>query len=290
MKTLRAFAAVMAVSLLASCGGGGGGGGSTTAEDIRERTGSTAPLETAAEQRERSGEIILRADLMMMSPIHGEAVSGRPTFRVLADCSSEACEFGEPTVGFSDYFTIGDLTNNLNAATFALAKHGITLFKINEGASDGSFESYGSWMDHSGFSVNAFTSHEFVSFRHGMAGGDLTGTRPASTATWTGLMVGTPATGSRRNNLLQGDAALTYDFSGSLDASFTNIKDITRNRDHSVQTIRFENVPVSTRGTFFHARSDNSRIEGAFFGPGHAEATGVFEKSNIVGAFGAKRQ
>ena len=288
--TTRLIVALTAMLALAGCGGGGNGGG-TTAEDIRKRTGSTPPLETADEQRERAGEIVSRADLMMMSPIHGEAANatGLPTFRVLADCSSEACEFGEPSVGFSDYFTIGDLTNNLRAATFALAKHGITLFEIHEGASDGSFTAYGSWMDHSGFSVNAFTSHVFVPFRHGMAGGDLTGERPAATATWTGLMVGTPATGPRRNNLLQGDAAVTYDFSGSLDASFTNITDITRNRAHSMRTIRFDNVPVHSRGTFFHAGSDGSRIEGAFYGPGHAEATGVFEKSNVVGAFGAKK-
>ena len=176
----RLIVALTAMLALAGCGGGGSGGG-TTAEDIRKRTGSTPPLETADEQRERSGEIVSRADLMMMSPIHGEAANatGLPTFRVLADCSSEACEFGEPSVGFSDYFTIGDLTNNLRAATFALAKHGITLFEIHEGASDGTFTAYGSWMDHSGFSVNAFTSHVFVPFRHGMAGGDLTGERPA---------------------------------------------------------------------------------------------------------------
>ena len=31
------------------------------------------------------------------------------------------------------------------------------------------------------------------------------------------------------------------------------------------------------------------RIQGGFYGPGHAETAGIFEQSNIVGAFGAKR-
>ena len=32
------------------------------------------------------------------------------------------------------------------------------------------------------------------------------------------------------------------------------------------------------------------RIHGALYGPGHAEAAGIFESSDIVGAFGAGRE
>jgi len=51
----------------------------------------------------------------------------------------------------------------------------------------------------------------------------------------------------------------------------------------------FADVPISGRGTFEAGLSGN-RIQGGFYGPGHVEAAGVFEQSNIVGAFGAKRQ
>ena len=32
------------------------------------------------------------------------------------------------------------------------------------------------------------------------------------------------------------------------------------------------------------------RIHGALYGPDHAEAAGIFENLNIIGAFGAKRE
>ena len=37
-------------------------------------------------------------------------------------------------------------------------------------------------------------------------------------------------------------------------------------------------------------RARNARVQGGFYGPNHAEATGVFEQAGIAGAFGAKRQ
>lgn len=73
-----------------------------------------------------------------------------------------------------------------------------------------------------------------------------------------------------------------------IDASFTNIKNLDRNRDHSVTSIRFDDVPVLTDGTF-QAGVTGNRIQGGFYGPSYAETAGTFEQSNVVGAFGAKR-
>lgn len=84
---------------------------------------------------------------------------------------------------------------------------------------------------------------------------------------------------------LQGDATLTVDFAASnLDARFTNIHDdeLTRRGD-----IRFEDVAMTDNG--FASRA-NCRIEGAFYGPNHAEAGGIFERGRTIGAFGAERQ
>ena len=148
-------------------------------------------------------------------------------------------------------------------------------------------------MEHSGFAAH---TEWFVvdgirgDGRYGMAGGDLTGTRPLGTATWRGLMAGTPATGAGRDDRLQGDATLTY-HTGSqrLNAAFTDIQNIDRLRAHSTSAVRFNDVSVDAGGRF-QAGGTGDRIQGGFYGPGHAETAGVFEGSNIVGAFGAKKQ
>ena len=83
---------------------------------------------------------------------------------------------------------------------------------------------------------------------------------------------------------------LSYDpDSATLDAVFSSIRNIDRLQPHSVSTVRFDNVNMSNGGTFQAGSLDN-QIQGGFYGPGHAEAAGVFEKSNIIGAFGAKKR
>ena len=104
-------------------------------------------------------------------------------------------------------------------------------------------------------------------------------------------MVGTPRDGPLRGNVLQGDATLTYtsDAGGQIDAAFTNIVDLDLRAVHSTRQVRFDNVPVSAGGTF-EAGLTGNRIQGGFYGPGHAETVGIFEQSGILGAFGAMRQ
>ena len=103
-------------------------------------------------------------------------------------------------------------------------------------------------------------------------------------------MVGMPATGAGRGDRLQGDATLTYSLGNqSLDAAFTNIQNIDRLAAHSVTSVSFTGVPVDRRGEFQGGITGN-QIQGGFYGPDHAEAAGVFEQSNIVGAFGAKKR
>ena len=103
-------------------------------------------------------------------------------------------------------------------------------------------------------------------------------------------MVGTPSRGTLRGNVLQGDAALTYTLTGnSLDAAFTDIKNLDTGAAHSTESVRFDDVPVATDGTY-EAGLTGNRIQGGFYGPDHVEAAGIFERSGIVGAFGAKRE
>ncbi len=76
--------------------------------------------------------------------------------------------------------------------------------------------------------------------RIGYAGGDLTGTMPGGSATWQGVMAGMSATGRGKGDRLQGDALLEYDMgAGSLDATFSNIRNVDRLVTHSTPNVRF---------------------------------------------------
>jgi hypothetical protein len=153
--------------------------------------------------------------------------------------------------------------------------------------------SFGAWMDHGSFALSgvrgAGEGFEFETLST-IALGELTDRPLARSATWLGIMVGTPAVGEERGDRLVGTAALNYDMTvGGLDAAFSDIMNIDRGSAHSTQTVLFFDLEVGPDGTFSRGQS-GARIQGGFHGPGHAEAAGVFEQSGIVGAFGAKRQ
>ena len=105
-----------------------------------------------------------------------------------------------------------------------------------------------------------------------------------------GLMGDTPARSESRDDMLQGDATLTYDpVSKNLAADFADIVNLDRNAAHTVETVRFDNLPVEGNGTFGFGNVDD-QIRAAFGGSGHAETGGVFETLGIIGGFGATRQ
>ena len=286
----RISAIIIPLFVLAACGGGGGGAPAPApATDIRTLTNSQPPAETVADQASRLAGIVARTDSMFASTWFGESSSPElPTFRARSSCSGTSCTFYEPQTGISITQSLDDQDLDTSMSKAILSKHGITTLDTREGAS----RSYASVMDHSAFSV---LSERFsfegttVWSRLSLAGGDLTRSTPASSATWRGIMVGVPTGVAGRTTFLQGDAAVTYRFSGSLDASFTNIKDITNRRNYSVPSVRFNGIPVGSNGTF-QAGGTGNLIRGGFYGPRHAETTGVFEQSGIVGSFGAKRQ
>ena len=63
---------------------------------------------------------------------------------------------------------------------------------------------------------------------YGLSAGNATGRNPAAAggATWSGVMVGADV-GASAGNVIQGDAAITVDFSNSdIDVAFTNIVDL----------------------------------------------------------------
>lgn len=298
------FAFAMCVPIGLALSGCGGDGSRTSADDIRALTGLAPPIETAEEQRARLPGIGSRADSLIVSTIHGETDAPElPTYRLGSLCSGSRCTITGPATGFSDSLTLSDVVYEPGPVEAVGTRHGVTLMSQEGGTQGAEFTAFGAWMEHGGFAVYTTadtvetpTGELRVRARYGIAGGDLTGTAPTGSATWLGLMVGTPATGSRRGDRLQGDAALNLDLDHGyrdvpllLDVAFSSIKNIDRGAAHSTETVVFPSVPIDPGGTFEAGLAGN-RIQGGFYGPEHVEAAGVFEQSNIVGAFGARKQ
>ncbi|MYA88235.1 MAG: hypothetical protein F4X97_07255 [Boseongicola sp. SB0662_bin_57] len=122
------------------------------------------------------------------------------------------------------------------------------------------------------------------SFRaaHAWTGGEATGTDPAGTgsATWRGVAEAADAATFAR---LQGDAELRIaDLSQPL-------VDVDLDDGGDGVALRWTGIAPAGR-TFAKGTAGTDRVEGRFRGPGHAEAWGVFDTGEHVGAFGAKRQ
>ena len=291
---LACVLAAAAVFSLAACGGDSVSERALTVGEIRELTGLTAPTETPETQQERSLDIFPRADSLIMSTIHGETGNAEfPTFRHTTQCSGTQCTVTEPLSGAVDTIELVNTPLGHGAATAIGSKHGITLMSESSTHTGADLASLGAWMEHSSFAIlnERQTGEEgTVDVWYGIGVGDLTDRPLTGSATWLGIMVGTPIAGDDRGDRLVGTAALNYDMAaGGLDAGFSGIKNIDRGTAHSVETVIFSGLAVEPDGTFARGQS-GARIQGGFYGPGHAEAAGIFEQSDIVGAFGARRQ
>ncbi len=306
MRRRSACGPALAAALsLAACGGGGESVSerTPTLDEIRALTGLSAATETAEAAQARGLDIFPRADSLILSTMHGETGSAEiPTFRLLTQCGGAQCTLTDPLSGSVDTIDLANTPLRHGAATAIGSKHGITLVQESSTHTGADLASLGAWMEHSAFAV----LHESqsgdagrVDVRYGIAVGELAGTLPGpvpGTATWSGLMVGTPVSGDARGERLVGDAVLTYDFpfwvgapEPSLDVAFGGIRNIDRGTAHTVEAVLFFNLAVGPDGTFARGPT-GTRIQGGFFGPNHAEAAGIFEQSGIAGAFGAKRR
>ncbi|MDE0523451.1 MAG: hypothetical protein OXH79_15985 [Boseongicola sp.] len=279
--------AAIAVISLAACSGGGD-------IDVRQLTGLSAPEETGAAQQARQQGIAARADALVLSTTHAEVVhpDGHLAFQLLATCSGTRCELQDPASGETHERDLANFPVLRGDAQAIGSAHGITL--VSETGRPPGLErtAFGAWMEHGSFGLfnDRFAVEGIEStYLYALALGDLTDRPLGGSATWLGIMVGTPVAGDDEGDRLVGTAALNYDLAaGGLDAAFSGIKNIDRGRAHSVEAVIFSNLEVGPDGTFKRGQS-GAHIQGGFYGPGHEEAAGIFEQSHIVGAFGATR-
>ena len=251
-----------AILSLAACGGGGGGG--------------------SASQDRGSGPIpdtIVRGDALIDA-------SGQLS-RVEASCNGTLC-----TVLFQGESETIDLRNvdpdspDLTI-TSEQSRNGVRIGRATASGDSLNFHTLGVWGDHNtGAPLVGSTTIQGVGIRFAMpvSLGDGSGSNPLTgSATWTGAMTGVKVGSSSLGAEVTGDAALTADLgAATLDLAFTNIAEWgsgVRSAD-----IRWQGVPMQD-GAF-----QSTGLDGRFYGPGHEEAGGVFERNGIAGAFSLARQ
>ena len=296
----RILAAVAASLFLASCGGGGGssGGGSLAsgnspvfgdiqwpvdAADARSVTDGLAPPEiNSSEITARLSTILDQADTLLLTDLHN------PEFAVVGNISTN-CRAGI-CVTSEGRATLDDLTVDDAEYQAVMTRNGITIgqYRTETKNADGITAreiGYGAWLDHNAFSTSlagAVSDGYYAAFVAGYSFGNDSGSRPVGgSATWTGAMTGADL---EFQHAVQGDAAVTVDFArNNAGVAFTNIKDLgTRS---GLPSMEWSGLAIGTDGRF-----GASDIRATFYGPNHEEVGGVFERNNIVGAFGAKRQ
>lgn len=202
-----------------------------------------------------------------------------------------------PFLDWASSDTLGNVGKGGNTATF-VKKNGVTISRQTD-----PHNALGGVLKHSGFASfakkgkagfhTAGSEGGMVEYtaRYGVAGGDLTESRPVR-ATWTGVMVGHAPTKDGFDELL-GTSTITYDVGArTVDVGFAGIKNLTKERAHAIESINAPGLAVSKTGTFAGGNSI-TLINGAFYGPDHAESAGtIYHRGNgaFTGAFGAKRQ
>lgn len=258
--------------------------------------------EEAAGVFERSGIVgafgAKPAPAIFATSIHGDMF---PDPGVLPLCIDTECRWRTPNDGGFMSFALRHMNTEPDSSgeTRIFEKEGIEIAKGSGKVGDASIEYYRARMSDVSFSLAQAmwdrAGDDDPTGRFGAAGAErLTGTPPGMppmSASWSGVMVGAPRDGAFHDNVLVGDAELTYNYSdmgGTVAATFSNIVDLERRVAHSTPNVRFDDVPVSPNGSYRMGTSGD-RIMGGFFGLSHDETAGVFEKEGIVGAFGARR-
>ena len=220
--------------------------------------------------------------------------------RGATDCVDTACTIAHPLIR-SDTVTFEQgigIFGNSTAVERVVEKGGVVIMHTTPSETellgqDVSITAYGVWLDNSYFATAQ--SNFSVLGRPGIATGPVssgvsTGTAPSGPATWRGAMIGTDMEpGATFGNGVATEASLTIEAleNPPLDVAFTGIVDLQTNA--SPDDLRWNGLSVSEAGAFRSGSGDDT-IEGAFYGSGHAEVGGVFERDSISRAIGAALQ
>lgn len=229
--------------------------------------------------------ILQSADSLLVSDSLARTVLG--DVRVQADCTGTTCTLRDPA-GRTTSTSISDLRDRIVRQGLS-PDEPTTITETHRGVSLNTVNDYDGWLDYTTFLAGTGSALQGT-YPVSMSWGVETGNNPVrGSATWSGVMAGVDVSATRYRNRIRGDADLTIaDFADpTLDVAFTNIMDVDdANRRRADMT--WDDVPL-TAGSF-GTGSDGNSIQGKFYGPNHEEAGGIFERDQVIGAFGATRQ
>ncbi len=308
MKTRLPLTAVFlaATLTLGACGGGGGGG-----------SGGPPPssgLSDSADPRvARLGKLLERADTLRMSGLHARwslSAPGEETiedaFPLTVSCAGARCDAADgtattvrdlldPSAGIDpDSFEEPDL--GTRGGFYTVMTSGDiepeTLPDLSVSVSP-AVTGYGFWGDH-GYAALALSTGTITaeiegtsfsgdfSMAQAYVAGDAAGTNPSGTgsATWTGIAEASPADTAGR---LMGTARVTI-----ADLSRPRVGVVIEVPGHAIGVPEWRDMRLANGG-FRSGTAGDDYLEGAFHGPGHEEAWGVFDTADHVGVFGARR-
>ena len=287
----RVLSVALAACLVGACGGGGGGGPTVSADPAP--TGDTRTV-TA-----RFQSVHGRADTLLLTDFHWVGTGGPPPVggfgTIHASCRGATCTGAMPSqlpdvpVYLSDLSAADEyeIFGTLNGVTLT---RGTGEEKLETGSL--SERDFGGWLDHNAFGVSHGYFYDATGAYVGaLIGaysiGDASGSRPVQgSATWRGAMLGAEQS---RLDTVQGDARVTVDFAtAEASVAFTNILNLVRGT--SLPSMRWDSLAIDSGGRFSARSGRTASLVGTFYGPNHEEVGGVFERNDIAGAFGARRQ
>ena len=287
-RSATAFVSLAAVALAAY---GGSGGHSTNG--IGDLTGLAPAAATPAEQLERTLGILARSDSRFLSTVHGESDHPKvPEVQLLTVCGGTHCTLSDPLTGAGQILTLCDLESpDLPSETVGTGQ-GVTPMRAAGHTMGADMTLLRAWKERGGFSVEmsgAALDGVRCASRNAPAVGDLTGTRLTGSETWPGLKIDSAVAGEDSGGGAAMDAALNHDRDACRsDIAFSGIGTIDRRTAQPRPTMIFADVPISAEGTF-RIGAAGARVQGVFYGRGHAEPAGIFGRPDMIAAFGARR-
>ena len=305
----------LASSLLAGCGGGAG------SESVRV----TDAALTAEEVRLGTVARVESATVVIASDQHVFRFDGASS-RTFTKCEGTICGVSPTSAGLegalerarSDHradFGSGHfahhLKDSLEFKPQAKTARGVPIvegFGLQTGA-DRAFnvKFYGGWLDDGAFFVNRaiMTVRDvrgqpialgtvFDASAVGVAHAKAPSAVGNMPGTWEGMMIGADVSDTvTRGQFVRGNATLTIDdfANPDVDVAFSNLHDLeTGARLDDTRIPSWQNIPLDSGAFGEKPLGSTDYIQGQFVGENHAGVVGIFERSEIVGSFGANRR
>ena len=283
--------------------GCGGSQSDESLEAARRLGGLSAPSFTGDEIKSGVNDIASTANTLVMSDgVHFlEIADLPPSFRFETQCAGDRCVQEKPISGETSETTVDELVVSDGALDTLRPRpvgerHGVRIARIR--ASDRTetgdaltLEGYAGWMEHGAFLVTGgeIQGGDFGGARLMLSSsfGDSPNTVPDVEASWNGVVAGidTGATETQGNAVL-GQARIDLEMvhgAPVVDVAFTELFDLETRESRS--SLYWDDGAVTSDGF-----SDGGSIDGRFYGADHQEAGGVFERGDLLGAFGAAKE